>query len=95
MSGELEVAVHDSASRNGGGITSIIHTLRKHWECRHLPSVSPAQNLSAGESSESQPLQSHWIAAPSSDPQSPFCWTAPVHTDIVNISLGRVSYSLT
>ena len=54
-----------------------------------LASVSPAWSLSAGESSGSQPLEPHWIAAASADPQSPSCWTAPVHSDVVNIPNGQ------
>ena len=57
--------------------------------------MSPARSLSAGESSGSQPLEPHWIAAASADPQSPSCWTAPVHSDIVNIPVVRVSSCLT
>ena len=91
-------------SGNGGDSTShitstasIIHTLGKPVTdlCLPLPSVSPAQSLSAGESSGSQPLEPHWIAAASADPQSPSCWTAPVHSDIVNIPMVTVSSCLT
>ena len=56
-----------------------------------LTSVSPALSLSAGDSSGSQPLEPHWIAAASPDHQSPSCWTAPVHRETVSSPMFTVS----
>ena len=54
------------------------------WKDSPLTSVSPALSLSAGEPSESQPLEPHWIAVASPNHQSPSYWTAPVHREAVS-----------
>ena len=59
-----------------------------------MTSVSPALSLSAGESSGSQPLEPHWIAAASPDHQSLSCWTAPVHKETVtSVLIQLLSHS--
>ena len=76
-----------------GGLATLVNYIYTVTD-QPLVSVTPAWGPSDGESFGSQPLEPYWIAAAFSDPQSPSCWTPPVHSHIVNIPMFEVSSCL-